>query len=503
MRWIKAVLASAVVATALAAPANADTGLDWVSCGVAGAEAECAGLTVPLDWQHPDGRTITLAFDRHKANPATRKGVLFMAPGVGFDFLLTGVNTGLFAKFPDLLRDFDIIGVDTRGGGLHPMFGRQPAPFRTDAITCGSPVHEPDVNSFPRNGSELDALERQNRAYAASCDSPLLGHMDAVNQAKDLEAIRVALGEQKVSMFFFGYLGPVGQTYASMFPDRVRAMALDSPIDHSVPVVARAVDFASTVEREFTRFTAWCDRSPNCVLHGQDVKAVYDNLLRQADSQPVRLDLPPEPGRPDPQQRTVLLKGNDLAFLTEQALEIGDLSFGGANSGWADLALAISEATKGTSVTFAFYYRYSWGYRDLWNPYRAATCQDFPSTAADIAVAEPIVAAIAPHTRGASQAWDAMSGCVGWPVPGTNPPRPTFVRGGPPILVTGALGNPWSPYERVAAVSAQIQGSVLLTYAGDAHITFLSSQCAVDTMQRYLDTLVTPPPGTVCPAVPT
>ncbi|TCO50854.1 alpha/beta hydrolase [Actinocrispum wychmicini] len=501
MRWRKVGLVAAVISTALTVPAAASTGLEWVGCGAA--EAECAELTVPLDWHRPDGRPIRVAIDRHKANPATRKGVLFMAPGVGFDFVLTGVKSGLFAKFPDLLRDFDIIGVDTRGGGLHPFYGRQPAPFRTDAITCGSPVHDPDVNSFPRNGSEFDALVRHNRAYAANCDSPLLGYMDAVSQARDLEAVRVALGEQSVSMFFFGYLGPVGQTYASMFPDRVRAMALDSPVDHSVPVVARAVDFASTVEREFDRFVAWCDRSTSCVLHGADVKAIYDNLLRQADKEPVRLDLPPEPGQADPQQRTVLVKGNDLAFLTEQALEIGDLSIGGAHSGWFDLAVAIAESAKGTSPTFSFFYRYSWGYRDLWNPFRAGTCQDFPTTVADLAVSEPIVAAVAPHTRGASQAWDAMSGCVGWPVRGTNPPQPTLVRGAPPILVIGAQGNPWSPYERVASVSAQIQGSVLLTYAGDAHIAFLSSQCVIDTMQRYLDTLVTPPPGTVCPAIPT
>src|SRR4029079_5668262 len=106
------------------------------------------------------GRTMTLAIDRHKADPASRKGVLFMAPAVGFDFVLNGVRSGLFAKFPDLLRDFDIIGIDPRGGGLHPFFGRLPAPFRTDAVTCGLPVHDPSVSSFPRTPREFEALTR-------------------------------------------------------------------------------------------------------------------------------------------------------------------------------------------------------------------------------------------------------------------------------------------------------------------------------------------------------
>ncbi len=87
MLELKIGLATAVLATALAAPATAATsapGLDWVNCGV---EAQCAKLTVPLDWDHPSEARITLAVDRHKADPATRKGVLFLAPGVGFDMV--------------------------------------------------------------------------------------------------------------------------------------------------------------------------------------------------------------------------------------------------------------------------------------------------------------------------------------------------------------------------------------------------------------------------------
>jgi len=484
--------------TALARPAAAAPVQEWVHCGVA---AECAKIAVPLAWDAPDGPKITLAFNRHKADPAHRKGVLFMAPGVGFDFLLTDVRAGLFAMFPDLLRDFDLIGVDPRGGGMHPFNGRQPALFRSDAIECGLPVHDPAVASFPRSGAEVDALVRHNQAHAASCTSSLSDHMDAITQARDLDAVRAALGEQEVSFFFYGYTGP-GQAYASLFPHRVRAMAMDSPLDHSVPVVARVAEYASTVEREFNRFVAWCDRSPSCALHGQDVAAGYDALLRQADREPVRLDLPPEPGRPEPQQTTVLVRGDDLAFLTEQLLEIGDLTIPGGGMGWADLATAIRQAGGGTSSTFAFLYRYSWGFRDLWNPIRAGQCQDYPASVVDLAVARPIVAALAPDTRGASQAWDALSGCVGRRAAATNPPRVDVVRDAPPILIVGARGNPWSPYENVVRVSAQIRGSVLLTYAGDAHIAFLSSRCAAGYIQTYLDTLALPARGTVCPAAP-
>ncbi|MEV4317958.1 alpha/beta hydrolase [Actinocrispum sp. NPDC049592] len=506
-------LVTAVLATALTTPATAApraTEPDWVNCGV---DAQCAKVSVPLEWDRPSGAKITLAVDRHKTDPATRKGVLFLAPGVGFDMVIAGIRQGLLAQMPEVLRDFDIVGVDPRGGGLHPFNGRLPAPFRSDSIECTERVHDPAVNSFPRNETEYAELVRHNRAYAASCANPLLDHMDTTNIARDLDAVRAALGESTVSMFLYGYGGPLTQTYASLFPQRIRAIAVDSPPDHTVPSAARVAGYALTVEREFTKFAEWCDRSPwqptnpafpGCQLHGQDVGAVYDSVLRQGDTRPVRLDLPPEPGRPGPAE-TVLVRGNDLAFLTEQLLEIGDMP-APYGLGWSNLSIAISQAAQGVSPTFASVYRYSWGYRDLWNPIRAGGCQDFPAQVkdfADLKARERLVAALAPHTRGASQAWDMMTGCIGWPAAGTNPPKPSPAPDAPPILIVGARGNPWAPYEGLLATAAQIRRSVVLTYEGDAHIAFLSSPCVVRNIEQYLVTAVAPPAGSSCPAIPT
>jgi pimeloyl-ACP methyl ester carboxylesterase len=511
MLGLKLCLVTVVLGVALAVPASA-VEQEWVDCGSPGADAQCTKMSVPLDWSRPNGPAITLAVNRHKADPATRKGILFLAPGVGFDFVLSGVGQSLFAQMPNMLRDFDIIGVDPRGGGLHPFNGRQPAPFRTDAISCTEPVHDPAVSSVPRNQHEYDLLVAHNKAFAASCASPLLADLDTTAQARDLDAVRVMLGESTASFFLYGYGGPLAQTYASLFPQHIRAMAVDSPVDHSLPSMTRVAHYAATVEREFTRFVEWCDRSPwqpgnttfpGCVLHGQDVRAVYDSVLAKADADPVRLDLPAGPPGP---AETVLVRGHDLAFLTEQLLEIGDMP-APYGLGWANLSFAISEVNQERGATvFAAVYRYSWGFGDLWNPYRASGCQDFPAQVtgyADLAVRERIVATLAPHTRGASQAWDMMTGCIGWPAAGTNPPKPTPARGAPPILYVGAEGNPWAPYEGVRLVAAQIENSMLLTYEGDAHFAFMSSQCVVRQMENYLETTTAPPPGSTCPAIPT
>lgn len=146
---------------------------------------------------------------------------------------------------------------------MHPFNGRQPAPVRSGAIDCRLPVHDLDVTAFPRSAAEADALIRHNRAVEAGCAGPPAGHLDAVTQARDLDAVRAALGEERASFFFYGYTGP-GQAYAHLCPHRVRAMAMDSPLEHSVPVVVRAAAYASTVEREFTRFVAWCTGSVRC-----------------------------------------------------------------------------------------------------------------------------------------------------------------------------------------------------------------------------------------------
>lgn len=163
--WVRIAALVVLLVAVVAPPASAAPARpDWVPCGVG---AECAKIAVPLDWDRPGGPKITLAFNRHRADPAHRKGVLFMAPGVGFDFLLTDVRAGVFAMFPGLLRDFDLIGVDLRGGGVHPFTGRLPAPVRSDAIDCGRPVHGPGVTVFPRSAAEVGALVRHNRAYEA------------------------------------------------------------------------------------------------------------------------------------------------------------------------------------------------------------------------------------------------------------------------------------------------------------------------------------------------
>ena len=133
-----------------------------------------------------------------------------------------------------------------------------------------------------------------NRAVARSClreTGPLFLHADTVSVARDHEALRIALGVSKVSWLGLSYGTQLGAKYAQLYPNRTRAMVLDAALDHSLSEVLLTADAISTVEEAFNRFADWCDTAPDCVLRGQDVRAVYD------DTRPAR------PGESDPGRR--------------------------------------------------------------------------------------------------------------------------------------------------------------------------------------------------------
>ena len=101
---------------------------------------------------------------------------------------------------------------------------------------------------------------------------------------------------------------------------------------------------------------------------------------------------------------------------------------------------------------------------------------------------------VAPQLLGASQTWTVQSGCIGWPVPMTNPPHAMRVRGAPPILLVNSTYDPSDSYVWAAGVARQVPGGVLLTRAGDGHTSYFKAGRTRDAMMRYLITPSHPSP---------
>ncbi|HEX8629636.1 MAG TPA: alpha/beta hydrolase [Catenuloplanes sp.] len=213
-------------------PAAASTGhrdsstLHWGDCPTdveAHPRQRCATLRVPLDYRKPAGRQITIMLSRIRAaDPAQRLGTLVInpgGPGVGG----LGEPTDRYGENePRELQDrYDLVGFDARGI-------RHSTP-----VSCGLPVPDPLVR-YPAPDGSIDHTVAYARQTAAACQrhsADILAHITTANTARDLDRIRAALGEQRISYQGLSYGTYLGAVYATLFPHRTDRFVLDSAID--------------------------------------------------------------------------------------------------------------------------------------------------------------------------------------------------------------------------------------------------------------------------------
>ncbi|KOV74780.1 hypothetical protein ADL00_00195 [Streptomyces sp. AS58] len=434
-------------------PPPAPAQLRWEPCGSQGAEG--ASLAVPLDWSRPDGETITVAVTRLRAaDPAQRIGTLFFNPGGPGNAARPWVRDRAIELFPAALRDrFDIVGVDPRGtGDSRPL------------IACDTPTAELNGGRYPATRAEYDRLIAYNRSFAEECrraTGPLIDHVDTVSSARDFDAVRQALGEQRVSWLGLSYGTVLTATYAELFPERVRAAVLDGPLDRSIGSRALATDDAAAAEDAFGLFADWCESEPGCALYGKDVRAEYRSLLDRAPLQAL--------GHPEG------VSADQIGFGTYAKLIF--------RSAWSSLAEDLAAASTDASAFAAA------GARSP--AYRVIACHDMPT--GDVGYAEfsarlAEVRRLAPVFGGYVEGWDIQAGCLGWPIESANPWGPIRVTGTPPLLVVAGTHDPATPLHWGEGVASQIDGSELLVWDGVGHTAFLNHPPTVDRAVDYLIT---------------
>ena len=261
---------------ALAAPLPQAQSIDWETCGEEESpDAECGTLTVPIDWDDPDGEAIDLALARIPANdPDARIGSLVINPGGPGG---SGVGFALFAPeifSPDILARFDVVGFDPRGvGDSHP-------------VQCSLELLGEEPGSLFGSRADLDARTAFNEELREDCrenTGPLYDHVDSLSVVHDIDAIRAALGDEQLSFFGVSYGTLMGQQYAATYPERVRAVVLDSVMDHDLGTRDYLLTQAEAAQDSFDAFVAWCEDSTQCALNGQDPRALWTDLLKRAD----------------------------------------------------------------------------------------------------------------------------------------------------------------------------------------------------------------------------
>ena len=192
---------------------------------------------MPLDWDRPDGAKITLAVVRHLASrPEQRIGSLFV------NFGGPGVAGAATVKEAGALLDglgggrFDVVGWDPRGTGESThvrCFASESGPAR---------FWGPDW-TIPTTPAESRRYVPQTVDYARRCEAQsgaLLAHISTADTVRDLDYLRQLVGDRQLTYRGLSYGTFLGQTYANMFPHRVRAMILDAVID--------AVEYVKSVD---------------------------------------------------------------------------------------------------------------------------------------------------------------------------------------------------------------------------------------------------------------
>lgn len=285
MNITRALAAAITLVAVCQSPATAtarEGALSWGDCpGGGGAMGmRCVTLRVPVDWSKPGGRTIELKLGRLAATGSRpARGTVLAnfgagAPGIAYLRDVPGVSTA----FTQLRQSMDIVTWDPRG------------------YTNGYSTHLPcQIKSktdpeLPDDQAGFDRIAAGNRADAAPCHDPdpqLFDSIGSVTHARDMEAIRRALGESKINLFMGSYGGTFGQAYAHLFPKRIRTMVLDGTGNMSDPEKENAAR-ARDSERRLRRFIAWCADEPSCVLRGKDVPRLWQDLVAQADRVPLQ-----------------------------------------------------------------------------------------------------------------------------------------------------------------------------------------------------------------------
>jgi pimeloyl-ACP methyl ester carboxylesterase len=388
---------------------------------------------------------------------------------------------------PALRRRFDLIGMDPRGVG------------RSTPVRCDPAVYNRPVSLFPGNAGDFGRLAGYSRALARSCrrlTGPLLRHVDTLSVARDMEALRRALGDGKLNFLGLSYGAEIGTLYAELYPKRIRTMALDGIFDHSISTAAVFADNTASYEDALNRFAAWCAADAGCALHGRDVLGLFDQLVQQADVHPI-----PVPQCATEHCRTPVT-GDDIRRNAYGLLLFKNpIPVIGA-PGWNGLAQALA-ALAGSGDASAFATRLATSPRDGSFAGLAVNCIDFPPLIRrydDLASLTLLARALAPRTQGAGEAWPLLVNCMRWPAPLVNPPHRARIHGAPPILLVNATHDPSTPYRWAQNVFGQIPRAVLLTRDGDGHTSsLLRPSRTSDAIARYLITRRTPPPNTVLP----
>ena len=445
--------------------------IEWSTCY---AIYECGDLQVPLNYTDPDSSSISIALVRLPATSEPYLGPLLMNPGGPGG---SGVElVGEWAEIWEMVfSNFDVIGFDPRGVGSS-----------TQVLCPNDP--DSDESWLLEDGGDTSELFTGATEHVAEClemSGELFYHVGTNNVARDMDSIREAIGAEKINYLGYSYGTRIGAVYASLFPERVRAMVLDGPVSPEEHPSAFSPIQGLGFENAWNRFAADCDARMSCELneYGGAEEAFFaaTELLKTGN-------IPTDNGRE--------LTESEFIWSVGAALY--------SPYSWPDLEDGIIEVLEeGTGVISQRLVddyegrREDGSYENKFSVFFLVSCMDDPARPGEEEITEA-ADELADQLKHFGALSRSDTGCYGMP-PSLDPLHVEQADLETPALVIALEGDPATPMDWARGLTDSIGQAVLITSNGEGHGAFLSnSECVTDVVLDYLWYLDVPIDGWSC-----
>ena len=451
----------------------------WTDCEVS---YTCATVEVPLDYADPGGERIELAAIMAKAD-GEAQGTILVNPGgpggSGYSFVSESVD---YATSDRLRENFNVLGFDPRGVG------------RSTPVECLTDQEMDEARAEyidPSTPEGLAAARASARELADKCgqnSGELLGYVDTVSAARDMDILRAVAGDPLLNYLGFSYGTFLGATYAELFPDKVGRMVLDGGLDPAASNEEVTLAQAEAFEKAIRSYVEDCLTSAGCPLSGTPEEAVQTirSLLASIEASP--------------------MTAGDGRLVTVSTFVSGLILPLYNDANWPALTQALSDALKG-DPTYMLWLADQSAERDQDGTYSsnssvafsAVNCLDYPMETDDeqMRIDAKELEAASP-TIGKYLAYGGIT-CEAWPYQAVNQPHRITAEGTPDLLVVGTTGDPATPYEWSVTLAGQLASATLLTWEGEGHTAYgRSNDCIETAVDDYFINDTVPRDGTVC-----
>ncbi|MEG8105694.1 MULTISPECIES: alpha/beta hydrolase [Actinomyces] len=485
--------------------------LTWTDCtnDATGTAFQCATVTVPLDYDHPQGKTITVALKKLPSTSSSPRGSVFLNPGgpggSGISAIESRAELFKNGEMSEVLASYDIIGFDPRGVG------------QSTPITCWSPedvqailagqAEAPSSGQPTTSGSAADIVAQGSRE-AAACQKytevpEILDHADTRSVARDMDVMRALVGDKDLNYLGVSYGTYLGAVYTELFPDNIGRVVLDSAMDPTLSRQEASEDGAAAWEQSLRTYIESQQGQAGFPLSGTTEEAVtrLATFLDDLDANPLTVS----------NSRETLNRAKAVSSISTLANSSPDkwplLTEGlaqamNAHDGTALVRNAASVSASSNSmpppttekqVVERLRVRYA---------FSANRCLDFPDAGNESSWDAELASYRHDYPVFHSSLPQMDAFCHGWGHTSRTEAVDVDVEATNPVLVVGILHDPATPYPWSKALVSRIRNSHLLSVDMYGHVATGQNSCTMARISDYLVNGTLPSDGEVCAADP-